>query len=78
VRVAYQVGDPQVFERERIRLAQQPERRPVVEVASLALHLLVLLGQESLGSVATVAALLAARDTLLGRSQRLLRLPGVP
>jgi len=40
----YQVGDPQVFERERVVLAHERQREVMMEVWSLALDFLVFLG----------------------------------
>src|SRR5258707_15624339 len=56
--VPYQVGDPQVFEVERVVRAHEGERHLVVEVAPLPPDVLMGFGEQHHGLLPTVAALL--------------------
>ena len=71
VRRSDQVGHPQVFQIDHVVVPQQGERRLMMKVAPLALHRLMLLGQQHHRFPAALTALLPPRDTPL----RLLQLP---
>src|SRR5581483_7827060 len=71
--VPYHVGDPQIFEIDGVVLAQQHERRLVVEVRALALHLLMRLAKAAHRLAAPFAALLAAAHPFVGLGELLLR-----
>jgi hypothetical protein len=62
----------QVFEGDHVVLAQQVQRRLLVEVASLATHGLIRPGQQLHRLRAALASLLAATDPAVGFSELLL------
>jgi hypothetical protein len=70
-----QVGRLQVLIIDRVVLAHQRERRFVVKILPLALHILVRFRQQFHGFAAPVAALLAARHPPLAATQIRLSLP---
>ncbi len=70
--IPYHVGDLQIFEVDRVVLAQQPERRLVVEVEPLAFDVLMRPLKQPNGLASAVAALLAAGDDPLRFLQALL------
>src|SRR5262249_26346479 len=75
---AYQSADRQLFAREHVVLSEQRERRLVVVIGTLALDVLMRLGQQDHRFLAAVAFLLLASDPLLGRLEPLLCAPIVP
>jgi hypothetical protein len=60
------VGDPQIFEVYGVELSEQRQRGLVVEVAPLALRLLLFTLQQGNGPAAPPAAFLAPRDPTQG------------
>src|SRR5262249_14756247 len=72
VMVPDHIADLQIFQVDRVVRAHQGEGRLVVEVAPLALDLLLLLGASPDGFPPPFAAFLPARDTSLGLLQSLL------
>jgi len=71
VTVAYQVGDPQVFESDRVVQQEQRQRGLVVKVGALPLHRLLSPLEVAYSLAAALAALLALRDA----ARCLLQLP---
>jgi hypothetical protein len=56
--VPHQIADLQIFQRDRVMFAEQRERRLVVEIRSLAFHVLMRLGEQFYCLFAALAALL--------------------
>jgi hypothetical protein len=73
--IPHQVGDPQVFEIDRVVLAQQRQRGFVMEVGALALDVLMRLAELGDGFAPSLAALLAASDAAVRFDQLLLPAP---
>src|SRR5262249_18268927 len=65
VAIAYQIGDPQVFQRDDIILAHQRQRRLVRKVPTLPLHLLMVFGDQYARLLTGLASLLAPGEPFL-------------
>jgi hypothetical protein len=76
-RLATQVGDPHVFQVDRVVLPQERQRRFVVAVGALALDRLLRSAKLAHRLAAPFTALLATRDALGGFRQLLLPASGV-
>jgi hypothetical protein len=74
VSVAHQVGDPQIFELDRVVQPEQRQRGLVVKVGVVPLHRLVRPLQVAHSRAAALAALLATRTAALGLLQAPLRM----
>src|SRR5262245_48146576 len=74
--IPYQVGDPQVFQRTRVVLLDQPACGLVVAGAPLPSHLLLVCGDQPPRLPAARAPLLPPGQALLSVGQPLLRLAG--
>jgi hypothetical protein len=72
--IPHQVSDPQVFSIGHVVGPEKGERRLVMKVAPLPLHLLVLAGQQPRGFLPAFAPLLPAGEPFLRLRQRLLSL----
>jgi hypothetical protein len=76
--VAHQIADLQVFKINRVVLLQQRQRRLVLEVASLALHRLVVALEQRDRLAPASAALFAATHAPLGFGELSFRCAGLP
>ena len=70
--VPYQVGDLQIFTIDRVIGPDERQRRLVVIIAPVPLHVLMVIGQEFPGLLAALAPLLAVGEPFLRFSQPLL------
>src|SRR5262249_21233031 len=75
VAVAYHVGDPQIFQINRVVGTEKYQCGLVVKVGALPADVLMLRGQQLAGLLAALAALLALGDALLSLGKLLFRLP---
>src|SRR5262249_44570859 len=71
--IPYHVGDPQIFEVDRVEVAYEGVGGLVMEVGALALHLLLLARPQLDRLLAALAALLAPGDAALGFLEPFLR-----
>src|SRR5262245_30694778 len=71
--IPYHVGDPQIFEVDRVEVAYEGVGGLVMEVGALALHFLLLARPQLDRLLAALAALLAPGDAALGFLEPFLR-----